>query len=75
MAEVVILGLPWLAKWSPKVHWEKTMKRVVMKRRSPDLLGEKKGVSIPERKKKGNPECSKAMSEQEEEEQTVPREY
>lgn len=26
MAEEVILGLPWLAKWSPKIHWEKPTK-------------------------------------------------
>lgn len=50
------------------------MKLVVMKKRSPELPGNK-GRSTLERKKKGNPEYSQVVSEQGEVQQALPREY
>lgn len=35
MAEDMILGLAWLAKWGLQIYWAKTSKQVVMRKQNP----------------------------------------
>lgn len=64
MAEVMILGLSWLTKCSPMVHWGKSKRHIVMA-----------GESKQQREKREGLECMKAATKLAPKEQTIPKEY
>lgn len=75
MAETMILGLAWLAKWCPIIHWGKDKKRVMMAKMIPGPLGEKHPEAKHQGEVRKNPDRTKRVLEQMSEAPAIPREY